>query len=70
LTCESKPNRSKTSRLKETLKQDIKELQKGFDEISALIKKTLPQIEEMKNLQIKIQEARKKINAAKDSATN
>jgi hypothetical protein len=45
-------------------------LQKRFDEISALIKKTPPQIEEMKILQIKIEEERKKINAAKDSATN
>jgi hypothetical protein len=56
--------------LKETLKQDIKELQKRFDEISALIKKTLPQIEEMKILQIKIEEERKRINTAKDSATH
>jgi hypothetical protein len=46
------------------------ELQKRFDEISTLIKKTLPQIEEMKILQIKIHEERKRINTAKDSSTN
>jgi hypothetical protein len=37
----------------------IEELQKRFDEISALTKKTLPQVEEMKILQIQIESQRK-----------
>jgi hypothetical protein len=46
------------------------ELQKKFNEYAALLNKTWTQLEEMKHLQIQIEEERKRINAAKDSSTN
>lgn len=40
----------------------IAELQNKFDEITALINKTLPQVEAMSILQIHIQDERERIN--------
>jgi hypothetical protein len=56
-----------TSRLKQRRKPGIEELQKKFDEIAALPNKTWIQVEEMRLLQVQIEEERKRIQSVKDS---